>query len=521
VSSIGVHGRPSLTAAIVTHLVTRPRFRVLAIPAVLASVDAETDEAQDIVADWPGEELGMDEGPVDNVRDEAPLTRTRPGDDSVDLGQPLVSATWARELRVPRWVVTLATIAFTMSMAATFVTLAVATAGKRTPMIDLQIYRWAGLLAVHSGDLYGGYFPHRHLPFTYPPIAALTFGVMAAIPMPVLMWLITAASISCLTATLWLTWGKLGYQCSARAAATLAAASVTSWLAPVLHTLWLGQINLILMFVIVADLSLADTARFKGVGVGLAAGFKLVPLIFIPYLLLTRRFRAMSVSLVTFALTIAISQILLPGQSQQFWFGGLFLNLSRSGNIAYVGNQSLHGTLVRLMGVQSAEQPYWLVISVIIGVAGLLLAAWTARRGNEMIGILTCGLTGLLISLISWSHHWVWVAPALVVAVDVAVRIHAPSWPSKRSGHGIRRLVGWMWSGHWQRWVYCCALATLTAPFFVLPEGLMPPTVVQGAGAHGIELVTGNLYVIDGLFALCVVGLTLVTRERENARGSG
>ena len=463
----------------------------------------------------------MDEGLVDNVRDEAPLTRTRPGDDSVGLGQPVVSAAWARDLRVPRWFVALATVAFTMSVAATFVTLAVATAGKRSPMIDLQIYRWAGLLAVHSGDLYGGYFPHRHLPFTYPPISALTFAVMAAIPVSVLMWLITVASISCLTATLWLTWGKLGYQRSARAAATLAAASLTLWLAPVLQTLWLGQINLILMFVIVADLSLADTTRFKGVGVGLAAGFKLVPLIFIPYLLLTRRFRAMSVSLVTFVLTIAISRVLLPRQSQQFWFGGLFLNSSRSGNIAYVGNQSLHGTLARLMSVQSAEQPYWLVISVVIGVAGLLLAAWAAWRGHEMIGILTCGLTGLLVSPISWSHHWVWVAPALVVAVDVALRIRASLWPSNRSGQGIRRLVSWTWSGHWRRWVYCCALATLTAPFFVLPEGLMPTTVVQGAGAHGMELVIGNLYVIVGFFALCVVGLTLVTSERENVQGSG
>ena len=419
-----------------------------------------------------------------------------------------------------RWVVTLATVAFTVSAAATFVTLALATFGKRSPMIDLLIYRWAGLLAVHSGDLYGSYFPHRHLPFTYPPMAALVFAVMAAIPMPVLRWLVTVASISCLIATLWLTWGMLGYRRSARAAATLAAASVTLWLAPVLQTLWLGQINLILMFVIVADLCLPDSARFKGAGVGLAAGFKLVPLIFIPYLLLTRRFRAAGVSLATFGLTIASSQVLLPSQSQKFWFGRLFLSSSRSGNIAYVGNQSLHGTVARLMSSQSAEQPYWLVVSA-IGVAGLLLAAWAARRGYEMIGILTCGLTGLLISPISWSHHWVWAAPALVVAVDVAVRIRAPSWLATRPEPGIRRIVSWRWPGRWRRRVRWCALAILAAPFFVLPEGLVPTSVVQGTGAHGVELVTGNLYVIDGLVALCVVGLTLVAREREMRTAAG
>ena len=462
----------------------------------------------------------MDEGLAGSVHDEAPLTRSRAGDDSAGLCKPAVSATWARDLRVPRWVVALATVVYTMSVAAIFVTLVEATSGKRLPMIDLQIYRWSGLLALHSGDLYGNYFPHRHLPFTYPPVSALTFAVMAAIPMSVLMWLITVASISCLTATLWLTWGNLGYQHSARAAATMAAASVTLWLAPVLQTLWLGQINLILMFVIVADLTLADTVRFKGAGVGLAAGFKLVPLIFIPYLILTRRFRAMSVSVVTFALTIAISQIPLLRQSQQFWLGRLFLDSGRAGNIAYVGNQSLHGTLARLVSVQSAGRPYWLVIPVVIGVAGLLLAAWTARRGHEMTGILTCGLTGLLISPIAWSHHWVWVAPALVVAADAGARIRAPSWSSGRSGHGIRRLVSQGWPGRGRRWAYWCALATLTAPFFVLSEGLMPASVVQGAGAHGIELVTGNLYVIDGLVVLCVVGLTLAARERKSYKGA-
>ncbi len=463
----------------------------------------------------------MDEGPADHVRDGAPSAGTRPGRDSAGKSQPAVPAACAGDLPTQRWMVTLATVAFTVSVAATFVTLALATSGKRLPMIDLQIYRWAGVLAVHSGDLYGGYFPHRHLPFTYPPMAALVFVVMAAIPMSVLRWLVTVASISCLIATLWLTWGMLGYRRSARAAATLAAASVTLWLAPVLQTLWLGQINLILMFVIVADLCLPDAARFKGAGVGLAAGFKLVPLIFIAYLLLTRRFRAAGVSLATFGLTIASSLVLLPRQSQKFWFGRLFLGSSRSGNIAYVGNQSLHGTLARLMSSLSAGQPYWLVISAVIGVAGLLLAAWTARRGYEIIGILTCGLTGLLISPISWSHHWVWAAPALVVAVDVAVRIHAASWPSAGPEHGIRRLVSWRWSGRWRRWVRWSALAALAAPFFVLPESLVPTTVVQGTRAHGVELVTGNLYVIDGLVALCVVGLTLVAGELGNAHGSG
>jgi hypothetical protein len=61
----------------------------------------------------------------------------------------------------------------------------------------------------------------------------------------------------------------------------------------------------------------------------------------------------------------------------------------------------------------------------------------------------------------------------------------------------------------------------LAAPFFVLPEGLVPTAVVQGTGIHGIELVTGNLYVIDALVALGAVGVTLMAREHGKAHGSG
>ena len=245
-----------------------------------------------------------------------------------------------------------------------------------------------------------------------------------------------------------------------------------------------------------------DTARLKGAGVGLAAGVKLVPLIFIPYLLLTRRFRAAGVSLAAFALTIAISLLLLPRQAGKFWMGRLFLDSGRAGNVAYVGNQSVHGALARLAGSQPAAHPYWLAVCAAVAAAGLLLAAWAARRGHEMTGILTCALTGLLSSPVSWAHHWVWAAPALAVSADAAARLRVPS-------------------ARWRRWARWCAWAALAAPFFVLPEGLVPAIAVQGAREHGAELVTSNLYVLDGLVALPAVGLTLVAREHATEPGSG
>jgi len=382
-------------------------------------------------------------------------------------------------------------VMFAASVAA-LVALDLTSSGQRWNMLDLQVYRWAGLIVRRSGDLYGGCFPHDHLRFTYPPMAALIFAGLSAASMSALKWLVTAASIACLAVTLWLTLGALGYRRSAgRTGAALAAAGVALWLQPVQDTLVFGQVNLILMLVVLADLWLPDTAWFKGTGVGLAAGFKLTPLIFVPYLVLTRRFRAAGVSLAAFTLTVGGSLILLPGQAGRFWFGGLFLDSGRVGNNAYVSNQSLHGALARLLGSEAAARPYWLGSAVVIGTLGLLLAAWAARRGHEIAGVVTCALTGLLISPVSWSHHWVWAAPALVVAADLA-----------------RRVPGW------RQWAAWCGVAALAAPFFTLPEVLVPASVVQGKGADGLQLVIGDLYVITALAALCLAALILTSHER-------
>ena len=51
-----------------------------------------------------------------------------------------------------------------------------------------------------------------------------------------------------------------------------------------------------------------------------------------------------------------------------------------------------------------------------MAVAGLALAAAAARRGDEALGFSLCAVTGLLVSPISWSHHWVIAIPALLVA---------------------------------------------------------------------------------------------------------
>jgi alpha-1,2-mannosyltransferase len=365
-------------------------------------------------------------------------------------------------------------------------------------MLDLRIYLWGGTAVRHGQDPYLHIYLPGSLNFTYTPMAAGIFALLSAISLPIVKVLAVAASVASLVAVLWLMWGALGRPRSrGRLGATLAVAAVALWLEPVRQTLSFGQVNLVLMLIIVADLCMPDTRWWKGVGVGFAGGFKLTPLIFIPYLLLTRRFRAAAVAAATFALTVGGSLVLMPGAAHHYWIDRLFLNPNRLGNVRYVGNQSLYGALARLLGSASAARPYQLVVDVAVGAAGLALAAWASRRGQEAVGILVCALTGLLISPVSWSHHWVWVAPMLVVLADFSTRP-----PSLAVAVPWRRAC----------WLGAAAIAVVFSGLL----WLVPAPALSGYVMSEFEQPIGDLYVLAGLAGLCVIAALLVSARRRD-----
>lgn len=433
------------------------------------------------------------------------------GGDRQDLAEATAGQ---RERTLPAGILIPAAVLFIISVAA-FVAYAQAYPQHLLSMFDLRIYLWGGNLVRHSHDPYLYRYPHIGLRFTYPPMAAGFFALIAGIKPGIVKWLITTASVVSLVATAWLTWGALGHRRSfGRLGATLAVAGVALWIEPVQRTLTFGQVDLVLMFIVVADLCVPDRCWWKGTGVGLAAGFKLTPLIFIPYLLLTRRFRAAAVAAGTFALTI-VGSLLLPRAARHYWFGGLFLNPQLIGRIIRVGNQSMYGALIRLLGSAAAARPYWLAAAAVVGIAGVMIAAWASRRGQEMTGIVVCALTGLLVSPVSWSHHWVWVAPMLVVLADLAVR--PASLPTARRLRRAARLGAG-----------AVTLLVLAYPLQVkpggprIPAGLLhtvPSRFIRGHVMNGSQQLIGDLYVVAGLVALgMTAGLLAFTRQRGRHR---
>jgi alpha-1,2-mannosyltransferase len=398
--------------------------------------------------------------------------------------------------------------------------------------VDLQVYRDGGLIVRHLNF----YHPHRAsplydwpgfdgLPFTYPPFAALVFTVLT-IPSYWALWQIAiGVNIAALLATIWLTLGGLGYRRGvARLGATLLLAGALFWTEPVQRTLFLGQIELVLMALIIWDLCQPDRRWWKGAGIGIAAGIKLVPGIFILYLLLTRRFRQAAVASGVFAATVLLGFGLLPRDSHKFWLGGLFARGARTGFVGWEGNQSLRAIITRLTGSVAGAQPVWLVVAALTLVAGLICAAALDRAGHRMVGLLTCALTGLLASPISWDHHWVWIIPGTVVAVVYAVRARRAvvRWAAAGVAAGVV-LVFWAWPG------FLWSLRSNTGGY---REGLiwMPPVtnplIYFRLGDrrryveyhwHGLQLITGNLYVLTGIVLLGLLVVWALTAPRGRA----
>ena len=149
--------------------------------------------------------------------------------------------------------------------------------------VDLAVYRSGGLIVRHVRPLYDprlaaplydwiGY-GKLHLPFTYTPFAAIAFAVISFVPWWLSQQLSVAVDILALLIALWLTLGGLGYRRDkTRLAVTLLGAAAVFWTEPVLRTMYLGQVNLVLMALIIWDLCQPDTETRAAGGRGSAPG---------------------------------------------------------------------------------------------------------------------------------------------------------------------------------------------------------------------------------------------------------
>jgi alpha-1,2-mannosyltransferase len=293
------------------------------------------------------------------------------------------------------------------------------------------------------------------------------------------------------------------------------------WTEPVQRALFLGQVELVLMALVVWDLCQPDRRPWKGAATGIAAGIKLVPLLFIAYLLLTRRFKQAAVAAGAFVVTVIIGFIALPNASVTWWLDGNFFQAGRTGFVGSEQNQSLRGILTRLIGSVDSAQAPWLLIAVVVGLLGLAAAVVLDQRGYTFAGLMAAALTALLVSPISWDHHWVWIAPGLALIVDAAVR-------AGRAGQDWLRAAWYALGGAvlllfaaWPDVLWNAKAGLLQgglinyAPSASFPSGDNP--AYKEYHWHGLQLLLGNLELLVGL-GLFVVVVVVAFRLFRSAR---
>jgi alpha-1,2-mannosyltransferase len=344
--------------------------------------------------------------------------------------------------------------------------------------IDLDVYRIGSLTWLHGGNLYGA-LPKTSagigLPFSYPPAAAVVLSPLAVVPMAVAGFALTLASIA-------LTWVVL------RVFTRSLSSRLSPWwllpaalaLEPVRATLNFGQVNIALMALVAVDCLHPEPRWPRGVLVGLAAAVKLTPMAFILFFLIRNDRRAASTAAASFAAVTGGGLILDWHDSVRYWASVVF-STSRPGSPAFVSNQAISGVLAR-SGLDPRSQGgtgAWLALSAAVLVVAVIGMRRALAAGEPAWALSVNALAALLISPISWSHHWVWAAPALM-CLAVTGRRH--SW---RGG------VAAAWAG--------------LVLFEVSPMWLLPHSVTAaGVGSAWWEQVTGDTYVIFGVAVLAL-----------------
>lgn len=361
-------------------------------------------------------------------------------------------------------------VVWAIAGATVFAVAAVLLFGRRYSYFDMRIYHGAVEWWLGGGELYEFIAPNTTLGFTYPPFAALTMLPMAGMSAVTAGWVNTVLSVAALALVLaallipiadrcgWPRWPVVGI------ALPLALA-----MEPTRETLGFGQVNLLLFALIFADMvalrwrasggaarAKAASAAFRsgqlgrlaaglgvtrwpltgklarfwfsgawaGAGIGLATAVKLTPGLFILYLLVARQWRPAAVASGTFAGASLLSWMLAPRESTAY-FTSVVWQTDRVGVADFTPNQALSGILARLHDSPEAPTLLWLAFAAVCCALGLTRAISAHKEGDELAAYTLVGITSTVISPISWTHHLVFVVPAVVILMDAALRHRA------------------------------------------------------------------------------------------------
>ena len=365
--------------------------------------------------------------------------------------------------------------------------------------IDIDIYQMGGQAWLDGRPLYrGDVLFHTpiglNLPFTYPPLAAIVFSPFSWLHMPTASVAITLLTSALLILSTTLVLAGLDVWSTSAVVpgpawlrrlwlAVVISAAASIWLEPITSNFAFGQINVVLMTLVIADCVPRRTPWPRGLLLGLGIALKLTPAVFLLYFLLRRDNRAALTALASFAGATLVGFALAWNDSWEYWTHTV-LHTDRIGETALNTDQNIAGALARLGLGEHDRFPLWVAACLLVLAATVWAMRRALRAGEPTVALVCVALFGLVVSPVSWSHHWVWVLPAVLVTWILAWR---------------RRNV---------------ALAVLSATGVALmrwtPIDLLPKH--HETTANWWRQVAGSSYVWWALAVIVAAGLTVTAR---------
>jgi alpha-1,2-mannosyltransferase len=350
-------------------------------------------------------------------------------------------------------------------------------------LIDIRVYQAGAQAFIEGRPLYEPVLGPLY--FVYPPFAAILFLPMALVNDGLLkgLWLIASAALLSWVVTTVTKETRIRRFVTGTSVWKLSIALAVA-VGPLFDTISLGQINLVILALVLADLVVLCSGRrprTAGMLLGVAIAIKLTPLIFVVLLVLVARYRAAITATLTFAVTVLIGFVVKPADSTEFWAGAMG-ETERMGVTSILSNQSWTGALARQF---DGHAPFglWLLLAGLSGIIGLLAATLLWRRGHPVVAAGVLGLASCAVSPFSWGHHWVWFLLVLTWTAAMAIQ------------HGIARQRTWIaYAG--------LALATflLSTRYDVPEQGPSPTWALDAENLHGFWAMSypilGSLVVV-------------------------
>ncbi|HUW21389.1 MAG TPA: glycosyltransferase family 87 protein [Candidatus Bathyarchaeia archaeon] len=276
--------------------------------------------------------------------------------------------------------------------------------------IDFNVYWQAARITVDGGNVYQKLPTADIPPFNYPPTALIFFSFLLLLPKTVSFWVLLFISLLGLFGTILLL-VRLWFTKKISWPAFLILGTLFIQYFPTKFTLTLGQINLVILFLVTFSYILLVRKRDIPAGVLLAAAslIKIFPAVLVLFFIKEKKKKACLAFVATCLLGIILTAIFFKPGLITDYFGRIGQNLFfKAGTVSYF-DQSLNSFLLRLKIADLFRLATRIMISLVLVITFL-------RSKNQAVsyfGLLTV-MTLFLPSFV-WIHHYVILIPLMIL----------------------------------------------------------------------------------------------------------